>query len=399
MAEWKKVKLGNVVQITSGGTPRKDVKEYYENGQISWVKTGDLKSKYIFDTEAKITEAGLNNSSAKIFPENTLLIAMYGATIGACSILKIPAATNQACAALLPSHDYIPQFLYYYFISRKEKLVSLGVGGAQPNISGAILKSLYVPLPSVNEQKKIADILGKVSDLITERKQQLEKIDLLVKSRFIEMFGDPVTNPMDWNMTTIRAVSQRISDGPFGSNLKSSHYSDNGIRVIRLQNIGVSDFIDNDKVYVSLEHYETIKKYTVKAGEVVIGTLGEPNLRACILPYYIFMAINKADCVHFVPDIDKVDPLFVTEYLNQPATLELASSSIHGQTRSRISMSQVAALPIYLPPLELQYRFAKFAMQTVSLKSEFKQGLYNLELLYDALINFFFGGLEYEKNL
>ena len=174
------------------------------------------------------------------------------------------------------------------------------------------------------------------------------------------MFGDPVTNPMRWKSDTIRGVSKRISDGPFGSNLKSEHYSPDGVRVIRLQNIGVSQFIDMDKAFIPLNHYEKLKKYTCRAGDVVIGTLGEPNLRACIIPKHIDLSINKADCVHFVPNAGKVNGIFVCHYLNQPATLILAGDSIHGQTRARISMSQVAALPICLPPLHLQNQFADF---------------------------------------
>ena len=177
------------------------------------------------------------------------------------------------------------------------------------------------------------------------------------------MFGDPVTNPMGWERETIRGVAKRISDGPFGSNLKSEHYAPEGIRVIRLQNIGVSKFIDADKAFIPLKHYEKLKKYTCRAGDVVIGTLGEPNLRACIVPEYIERAINKADCVHFVPDENKVNGLFVCHYLNQPETLVLAGGSIHGQTRARISMSQVALLSIFLPPLSLQTQFAAFVEQ------------------------------------
>jgi type I restriction enzyme S subunit len=245
---------------------------------------------------------------------------------------------------------------------------------------------LPIKLPSQAIQARKVHILDTIVELITERKQQLEQLDLMVKSQFVEMFGDPVRNEKGWEQVTLREVSRRMSDGPFGSNLKSSHYAESGVRVIRLQNIGVSEFLDSDKAFVPLEHYETLKKYTCKPGDVIIGTLGEPNLRACILPEYVEIAINKADCVHFVTDDGKVNARFVCEYINQPATLVLASGSIHGQTRARISMSQVAALPIYLPPLDLQTRFAAFVRAADKSKFELQRTLDELEATYKALL-------------
>jgi len=142
--------------------------------------------------------------------------------------------------------------------------------------------------------------------------------------------------------------------------------------------------LDSDKVFIPMDHYEKLKKYTCIPGEVIIGTLGEPNLRACILPKHIEMAINKADCVHFVPKSDIVNSRFVCQYINHPTTLVLAEEAIHGQTRSRISMSQVAALSIFIPPLELQNAFADFVQQVD--KSKFIGSISKL----DGLINRYF---------
>ena len=167
---------------------------------------------------------------------------------------------------------------------------------------------------------------------------------------------------------SLKNASIRLSDGPFGSNLKSEHYTNTGVRVIRLGNIGVGEFINNDKSFVSLEHYETLKKYTCKTGEIVIGTLGDPNLRACLVPDYIEFAINKADCVHYIPNSEFLNTRFVCQYINCPETFVLASNMVHGQTRTRISSGQLAELPIYIPPIELQNQFATFVEQTDKLK-------------------------------
>jgi len=183
------------------------------------------------------------------------------------------------------------------------------------------------------------------------------------QSQFLEWFGSPVSNPKGWQVVPLKEASILVSDGPFGSNLKSCHYVNHGIRVIRLQNIGVGFFDDRDKAFISESHYNVLKKYTCKPGEVVIGTLGEPNLRACIVPDYIDTSINKADCIHVIPDETKLLPQFVCSYINCEETLYIATSQIHGTTRNRISGGQVSQLPIYLPQIELQKQFISVAEQ------------------------------------
>ena len=162
---------------------------------------------------------------------------------------------------------------------------------------------------------------------------------------------------------TMREAALRLSDGPFGSNLKSSHYSESGVRVIRLQNICQGYFSDEDRAYVPYSHYETIKKYTCYAGDIVIGTLGDPNLRACLIPDHIPFAINKSDCVHYVPK-DILSKDYVCGFLNHPATLNMAMADVHGNTRQRISSGQLALMPIMIPPMALQNEYSALVKQT-----------------------------------
>ena len=119
--------IGDVFTVSSGGTPLRDKPEYYINGNIPWIKTGDLKGKYVNNPDEFITEEALKNSSAKLFPERTVLLAMYGATIGACSILPFEASINQACAALLPTDKCDEVYLYYFLKSILGQLVKMGV--------------------------------------------------------------------------------------------------------------------------------------------------------------------------------------------------------------------------------------------------------------------------------
>ena len=153
---WIREPLSDICDTTSGGTPSRKVQEYYQNGTIPWVKSGELENNIILDTEEYITEEALANSSAKIFPAGTLLIALYGATIGKLAFLGIPAATNQAVCAIFENKKVSLKYLYYYLLFKRSDLVKQGIGGAQPNISQAILKKLIIPYPvSISDQERI----------------------------------------------------------------------------------------------------------------------------------------------------------------------------------------------------------------------------------------------------
>jgi len=177
--EWKVKTIGDIAETSSGGTPSRDKKEYFI-GSIPWVKSGELKDNTISDTEEKITDKGLQNSSAKLFPKTTLLIALYGATVGKTGILGIDATTNQAVCAILSKKDLINQkFLQYFLISRRKQLISLSAGGAQPNISQEIIRLFKIPIPPLPEQRRIAEILSAVDrklELERRRKEKLERV-------------------------------------------------------------------------------------------------------------------------------------------------------------------------------------------------------------------------------
>jgi type I restriction enzyme S subunit len=169
---WKWKKLGDVCKTTSGGTPNRGNKEYYD-GNIPWVKSGELDRGLIVDTEEKITDLAIKNSSAKVFPKGTLLIALYGATIGKLAFLGIDAATNQAICGIYKNNSLDSNYLYHYLFNKKQKLVNQGIGGAQPNISQTILKNLDVPLPPLSTQQSI---ISKIEELFSELDKGVENL-------------------------------------------------------------------------------------------------------------------------------------------------------------------------------------------------------------------------------
>jgi type I restriction enzyme S subunit len=160
---WSYSTIGEVFKTYSGGTPHKSNKDYYENGSIPWINSGEVCQKYIETTNNFITEKGLKNSSAKYYPVNTVLVAMYGATAAQSGILKFEATSNQAVCGLLPNKNYVPEFVYYWFVYNKEKVASMAQGGAQPNLSQVKIKTINIPLISLEDQHQIAEQLDKIS--------------------------------------------------------------------------------------------------------------------------------------------------------------------------------------------------------------------------------------------
>jgi type I restriction enzyme, S subunit len=159
---WVWTTLEEIADMTSGGTPSRTKKEYWY-GNINWLKSGELKDTYIHEVEEKITEEGLKGSSAKIFPKDTLLMAMYGATVGRLGILNVDSSTNQAVCAIFNHHKlFVNEYLFFYLLSMRQKMLKDSFGGAQPNLSQGYIKSIDIPFSPLNEQKRIVAKIEKL---------------------------------------------------------------------------------------------------------------------------------------------------------------------------------------------------------------------------------------------
>ncbi|EAL4714638.1 restriction endonuclease subunit S [Campylobacter upsaliensis] len=186
---WAWVKLGDICEIVSGGTPSRDKIEYWHNGTIPWVKIADVKNNVVNQTQEFITELGLENSSAKIFTKGTLLYTIF-ATLGETAILNIDAATNQAIAALIETYDYDTKFLMYCLMSMKDYVNSLGRGVAQNNINQTMLKNFTIPLPPLKEQQEIVkklDLLVSLANDFAITKENLKRIEKRIEKSLLKL--------------------------------------------------------------------------------------------------------------------------------------------------------------------------------------------------------------------
>ncbi|WP_080902088.1 restriction endonuclease subunit S [Stutzerimonas stutzeri] len=191
-AVWQVTRLAEVCKTAAGGTPLKSNKEFYEGGKIPWLQSGEVSQGEISAAKTFITELGLKKSSAKLFPANTVLVAMYGATAGQVGILRFESATNQAVCGILPNKTFIPEFLYYLLLSRKSELVAQAVGNAQPNISQQKIRDMYVPLVTIPEQRRIVSTLaqafGKIAKARANAKKNLQNSREVFESYLNSLF-------------------------------------------------------------------------------------------------------------------------------------------------------------------------------------------------------------------
>ena len=374
-------KLGELYKITSGGTPSRNHSEYYEDGTIPWVKTGDLKDKYLFETDEKISQLGLENSSARIYLKNTVLLAMYGATIGATSILKIDAATNQACAAFSPREDTLPEYLYAFLESQKDKFIKDAVGGAQPNLSAGYLKTIEFKLPSLEQQTRITRNLSKIDELLLLRKQQIAKLDELVKARFVEMFGNFKNNSKNWPIVKFDEFAK--IDGNMTTDYEK--YAD-------CPHIGIDSI---EKETGALKGYRTVKEDGVVSGKYIftpqhiIYSKIRPNLNKVALPD--FEGLCSADAYPILPNPKNCNRIFLALAMRSDYFLDYILQFSARTNLPKVNRKEIAGFSMPLPPLSLQNDFSTFVERVDQQKQTVQQSLEKLELMKKALMQEYFG--------
>ena len=302
--------LGEIGEWGSGGTPLSSKLEYY-NGTIPWLIIEDLNDGIVTTSQKTITELGLKNSSAKIVEPSTLLIAMYG-SIGKLGIAGISCATNQAIAYCRCNPGLIDvNFLFYYLLFSREKLLDMGKGNTQQNIGQAVLKEYPVPLPPLTEQHRIADLLSRADRLRRLRRTTRELGNTLLQSVFLEMF---YYRKEKWELSTIEDLAKKKSNsirtGPFGSQLLHSEFTETGdVLVLGIDNAVQNQFDWGKPRYISKQKYQELKRYAVFSQDLLITIMATTG-RCAVVPDDIPLAINTKHLCCITLDQTKCLPSF-----------------------------------------------------------------------------------------
>jgi type I restriction enzyme S subunit len=369
---WPAKRLGDLCRTTSGGTPSRLKPEYF-GGTISWVKSGDLNDGEIVQCDESLTDQGLQFSNAKLFDSGTLLIAMYGATVGKLGILGIPAATNQAVCAIFPSPELDRRFLFHFLLSIREKLIEKSTGGAQPNISQTIVRDLKIPLPPLAEQQRIVDILDRAAAIQRLRRAAEEKAREIIPALFVDMFGDPATNPKGWPMGSIGEV---LTACDYGSSTKATDDAI-GLPILRMGNVNTDGSLDLAKLkFVDLPEAEQ-QKYLLRRGDVLFNRTNSKELVGKTgLWLTDHEAVFASYFIRLRTDARRVLPEYLWAFLNSRASKARLFAMARGAIgQANINSKELKAIPLPLPPLQLQQRFmsrldALNAMQSLHARAQ-----------------------------
>ncbi len=376
---WSKVKIGRSFnKIGSGTTPKSGNDVYYENGNINWLNTGDLNDSYITETNKKITEAALREfSTLKLYPKNSIVIALYGATIGKLGQLKIETTTNQACCVLSDSDDIENRYLFYFLLSAREYIISKAYGGGQPNISQDLIKQLYISAPAKAEQSQIIQYLDHQTSIIDQLIQQKEKLIALLKEKRQSVINEAVTKglnpnakmkdsgiewlgeiPNEWNMKRLRYLGKcqnGVSQGSdyFGSGDPFVSYGDVYKNMtLPFEVTGLAKSTESDK-----------ESYSVLEGDVFFTrtseTIEEIGFASTCLRT-IENAVFAGFLIRFRPIPNVIDRHFSKYYFRSHIPRIFFIKEMNLVTRASLSQELLKSLPVLLPGLNEQKQIAAF---------------------------------------
>ena len=312
-----------------------------------------LPCLYISETEMFITQKGLENSSAKYYPIDTVVVAMYGATATQVGILKIEATSNQAVCGILPNRKFLPEFLYYFFCYRKEFLASQAQGGAQPNISQVKIKNLEVPVPPLPEQQSIVDYLDSAFAKIDAMKANAEKALNEAKALFQASLKEMLEPKDGWEEKALLALTSKIGSGatPKGGR---KVYIDEGCHLIRSMNVQYNEFKYEDLAHITDEAAEQLKGVEIQENDVLFNITGASIARCCVVPTDALPArVNQHVSVLRLKQ--DVLPRFLSYILNSPRhQKELLEIGEAGSTRQALTKTDLENHVICYPNIDSQ---------------------------------------------
>lgn len=351
------VKLEEICTIVSGGTPSRSKPNYWNNGNIPWIKIKDMKSKYIDSAEEFITEEGLNNSSTKMLKSDTILYSIF-ATLGEVGILKIDACTNQAIAGLSLKEDsnILKEYLYYYLKSKKKDVNNLGRGVAQNNINLSLLRKFKIPVMPLHQQETIVEVLDNVSSTMNNYERELELLDELVKARFVEMFGTIRENPHNYPRVTLKEVCHKITDGKHGG---CKQEDNSGYYYVGAREIYDGKIHYNTAPQITYDDFsKDYRRCNIEKGDMVIvntgATIGKSAIASSPLTEKTLLQKSVA-LIKVNTDIIIADFLRYCYMLN-PSMYMVKSAS----AQPNLLLSKMNSTIVYLPPIDLQRQFASF---------------------------------------
>jgi type I restriction enzyme, S subunit len=365
---WVETKIGAIARIETGSTPPKKNASHYAR-DICFFKPGDLDSGRLLEfSEDMVSTTGA--AAGRLLPPNTVLVTCIG-NLGKSGITSAPSICNQQINAILPTPVASPQFIYYWTRTIGSWLEENSSATTISIINKGRFSEAPISIPPLPEQCRIVTKLDGLTGGTARACAELERIPKLIQKYreaiLAAAIGGELTREWreakalrGWHRTTVGNIAANVFDGPFGSNLKSIDYTESGVRVIRLENIGHLNFRDEKETFISLEKYESLRRHTLQVDDVLFSSFVSEEVRVCLFPAgQLAPAINKADSFCIRTDRSQCDPRFLAFRLACRSTFEDLKELVHGATRPRISLTQLKSYGLEIPSLLEQHEIIR----------------------------------------
>ena len=380
-----KYKLGDICEIVSGSTPKTDIEEYW-NGDIKWITPAELddESYIVYDTTRKITELAVKKTGLSSFPEGTVILSSR-APIGKVAIAGCEMYCNQGFKNLICSEKIYNRYLFWFLKGNTEYLNSFGRGATFKEISKKIVSDIEINVPEMNRQKKAVLNLERLLKIISLRKSEIDKLDALIRARFVELFGDMVLNSNGWDKCKLGDVCD-VRDGTHDS----PQYYEKGYALVTSKNLTGGKINLFDCNFICKSDFQKINERSkVDYGDIImpmIGTVGNPVI-VDIEPNF---AIKNVALIKFKEN-SKVKNVFVKALFESQYFYNSVIRKVRGGTQKFISLGDIRNLEICLAPIDIQSNFEDFVIQVNKSKVEVKKALDEAQLLFDSLMQKYFG--------
>ena len=367
-------KLSDIYELQMGKTPSRDISDYWADGQYDWISIADLSKceKYINQTKERITNRAIEESGIKVIPTDTIIMS-FKLSIGKVAITQRPVYSNEAIMAFIDKGvTYIlPQYAFYLFSAQKwDKGTNRAVMGA--TLNKATLSQYRVSIHNADEQAEIVNRLNKITDLINFRRKQIQKIDDLVKSQFIEMFG---TIPKD-RYAPLDRVCKIITDGTH----QPPQFSNSGIPFLFVSNLANNEINYQTQKFISKDTYkELIKRTPIQIGDVLLSTVGSYGHPAVVTDDREFCF--QRHIAYFKPNPQMIDSRFLYGALLSPIGQEQIERAVKGIAQKTLNLSEIRKIRIPLPSYEHQKQYSAFYEQTDKSKVLIREHLFLINRL------------------
>lgn len=381
--------LKEVCSIKMGQSPASD--SYNDNGKGVPFFQGNADFGERYPVARKWCSAPLKKAE----PEDILISVR--APIGALNYTKEECCIGRGLAALTPNKSKVsPEFMFWLLKGKNTELNSKGTGSTFKAIGRKVLEEILVPDIGIEQQAEYSAILEKINGIIQLRKHELQKLDDLTKARFIEMFGDPISNPFGWQVKKLADVSVLITNGntPKGG---SENYVDEGIIFLRSQNVWRNRIDLDDVAYIDIDTHVAMKKSSVHDKDILITKTGRINTENSSLGRAaLFHGTDNSANINGHIYLVRLDGTVIPEYVvailtGEPYRRYIRKVCVGGIDKRQINLDQVEDFPIILPPIELQEQFVTFVTQTDKSKVAIQKSLEKTQLLFDSLMQKYFG--------